>query len=45
MGWNIGSLSEDVIFKGIKSPAYFYLWYYRLAHLMQFELEGIINNQ
>ncbi|WP_375578830.1 imidazole glycerol phosphate synthase subunit HisH [Marivirga tractuosa] len=24
MGWNIGSLSEDIIFQGIKSPAYFY---------------------
>jgi glutamine amidotransferase len=24
MGWNIGSLSDDIIFKGIKSPAYFY---------------------
>lgn len=24
MGWNVGSLSEDVIFNGIKAPAYFY---------------------
>ncbi|MGJ3234794.1 imidazole glycerol phosphate synthase subunit HisH [Marivirga sp.] len=24
MGWNVGSLSEDIIFKDIKSPAYFY---------------------
>lgn len=24
IGWNVGSLSEDIIFKNIKSPAYFY---------------------
>ncbi|HET8860378.1 imidazole glycerol phosphate synthase subunit HisH [Marivirga sp.] len=24
MGWNTGSLSEDIIFRGIESPAYFY---------------------
>ena len=33
MGWNIGSLSEDVIFKGIKSPAYFYFVHSYYAEL------------
>lgn len=33
MGWNTGSLSEDVIFKGIKSPAYFYFVHSYYAEL------------
>ena len=35
MGWNIGSLTDDTIFKGIKSPAYFYFvhsYYAELCH-------------
>ncbi len=33
MGWNIGSLSDDIIFKGIKSPAYFYFVHSYYAEL------------
>ncbi|MGM0580455.1 MAG: imidazole glycerol phosphate synthase subunit HisH [Bacteroidota bacterium] len=33
MGWNIGSLSDDVIFNGIKSPAYFYFVHSYYAEL------------
>ncbi|WKK77773.1 imidazole glycerol phosphate synthase subunit HisH [Marivirga salinae] len=33
MGWNTGSISEDVIFKGIKSPAYFYFVHSYYAEL------------
>lgn len=33
MGWNIGSLTDDTIFKGIKSPAYFYFVHSYYAEL------------
>ncbi|WP_296620676.1 imidazole glycerol phosphate synthase subunit HisH [Marivirga sp.] len=33
MGWNIGSLSEDIIFNGIQSPAYFYFVHSYYAEL------------
>jgi len=35
MGWNTGSLSEDIIFKGIKSPAYFYFVHSYYAELCE----------
>lgn len=33
MGWNIGSLSDDIIFNGINSPAYFYFVHSYYAEL------------